>query len=342
MNQNEPKYFFEKAVAMQEACRYEDSVHLCTAGLALDPRSIEGLQLRGMGYYHTRDLKKSLQDFEQLLQLDPNNQFAHLRNVVCHGELGDLDASLESLRLYHRVEFAVRMSHQDEQELLSLSSRGHVDLASRLLDAGRTSESLEVFDLLFASDITPDDVPVAFIMVMENANCETALKYFKSIEERIRLTGEQGLGLSRIAAEFGNDEAAEYISNQTLKNNPHDWDCCVQFGWKAFQDDDITTAEELLRRAVLASPSNADSIGLLAWVLASKCLGAAKNKESLQLAMALQDLDGYPPHKKLKILANSEASNGLSTQAASTLEKVIELAPDEDVRSILLRIKKRW
>ena len=38
-------------------------------------------------------------------------------------------------------------------------------------------------------------------------------------------------------------------------------------------------------------------------------------------------------------LANSQASNGLLANAESTTKKVTDLSPEEDVASILLRIK---
>ena len=338
MTEHEPKFFFENAVAAQNAGNFAEAVELCNRGLALNPDSIEGLQKRGMAYYFTRDLEKSLQDFQQVLRLDPNNRFAHLRNVICFGELGDLDASLRSLALYQGIATESETTLEFEQEIMSLSSKAQLDLGSRLLDASRTAEALAVFDSLMNSDVTPLDFPVVFTLVMRNSSCETAMNYFEGSGITKDLTSEQGLGLAGLVAESGNEDAAERIRIQTLENNPRDWSCCVNIGWRAFQKNDLLESEKLLRRAVSVDPTNPDSVGLLAWVLAAEGVGEAKNKESLELALKLQTMDDYPAHKKLKIRANSEASNRMFARAGATIKQILELVPNEDVSSIVARI----
>ena len=328
------------ARAAVRANRYQVAIDECTRALQEGGDEVGCLLQRGVALYLNDQASDSIPDFKRVLALSPDNMLGRLRLILSLTANGKLEEAKRHLYLI------VEMKGKDQAKWDSLAdvevynqllSSSHIELACQYVDLGETEydTASRILEQCMEAGITNDDFELLLLIAQRYFGLEKAIEYHKSGQlAGVRLKSTSSLHLSRLASSGEHLEAAETVLAYAVKCDPNDLLCKLELGWILFRQNDLEESETCLRQVVSAEPANAAAVAMLSWVLAS-FIDRSKRSEADKLAMHLQQLDGYPEQKKLKILAKSKIQTGDATAGVRLVREIQKLAPDENLDELI-------
>ncbi len=103
--------YLNLAMAYLKLDNYSEAIKNCDKALGIDPKNEKGLFRRGQAYFGQKDYDLAKNDFNAVLQLDPNNKAAKNQLLSC---INAIKAQLEKEKSTYRNMFDI-FAKQDRE-----------------------------------------------------------------------------------------------------------------------------------------------------------------------------------------------------------------------------------
>ncbi len=319
----------EYAEALVQSGDISQAVEVCQKAISESPEQLEPHLVLGRIYYNARSQDamrtKALDEFEQVLRLDPDQTEALQAAAEMYFEQQDYEKSAE---YFHRLR------QLEPMELAAFYSESQA-----LIELKRYDEAIDVLNKGLQ---IRDDIPNYLILLAElytrNGDLEGAADVYRRGLEHgpdPRLSE----GLARTLVGLGRGSEAVPILERLTAMLPHDNDLRLDLARAYRQDNNLDRAQEVLEQLHTGDPGNLQVQYELASVLSLKgeVDQAAKMFESL-LKSDSGATRGFRP-LFMTNLAWLRQEQKRYDEAVDLLNQVIEADPDDlDVRLRLLRV----
>ncbi len=275
-------------------------------GLAIAPRSLEGLNLLGIIYDQQQHYPEAESAFRKALEIDPRSTKTH-DNLGTHYLLrGTLDLA------EHEFRATLRLAPKDPS--------ANYNLGKLLLDKGDAEGAVTCLER-----VTPQDASTSFTLIRSYLRAHHPAKALSLA----RTLSAQSTGDPRVHFSLGVEWAAagEYrAAIQEFERADHllpgTFEILHNLGEAQLRDGDHAAAEHTLQQALTLRPDSVAAAFLLAQTEAEQ----HKKVEALDLLLRARRLDPGNPDVLL-LIAQISLSESLYDDAVSLLEQAVKRAP---------------
>jgi tetratricopeptide (TPR) repeat protein len=340
----------EAGIALLRSHQLHPAKDAFSAGLTINPRSVDALTWRGITENQLEEYKEAVRDFDSALRIDPDALPAHYNLALSLIKLGQTDPAIKNLEVVVKAQPAVAEAQYNLAILLeskqALSQAvEHLQAAYQaqpednvvnqhlmldLLLLGRENEAQASLEK-FLQAATPDSLQQSGVALLAAGCFKQAVLLFEA--EQARAPDNKGVGLLLARAYIGAQEDHKAIS--LLETLPQgDEDVAYLRGLAYAATGASEEAESAFQHAARINPRSARAFYQLG--LLESAVPAQQSEAIQHLEMATQLDPGNAPYEV--VLARILLEHDQVSEAASLLRRVRTGGPESAERNLLLGI----